>query len=227
MLKDGQRSHLSAEAATMQATVYGAASARRATIERTFQPGKDIVVWEDADLDSLGLTRYGHDKETLQSAVPAQQQRCYNCWTEDWELEILSNHDIEAQASLLAKYGGITFADGEGDKITYYQSHSRRMHFNKEYRNNRYMLFACKEGYVHGPGEDEPATGNDSQYDVFDLDDDLHGLIFEYYRKNPVAGFRCVAPEGALDEDGAWNLWAPEPPEPKKKKRKKGKPKRG
>jgi hypothetical protein len=81
-LKQGQRSHLSAEAAAMQATVFGAASARQAEIEQAFKPGKDIVVWEDADLDSLGLTRYGLDKQNIQSAVPASQQRVYNCWTE-------------------------------------------------------------------------------------------------------------------------------------------------
>jgi hypothetical protein len=135
------------------------------------------------------------------------------------------NHDIEAQASLLTKYGGITFADGEGDAATYYQSHSRRMHFAREYKNNRYMLFACKEGYDYGPNEDDPETGNENMYEVFELDDDLHGMIYEFFCKNPVPGFRCIAPNGALDEDGNWNQWQPE--EKPKKKRKKGRAKRG
>jgi hypothetical protein len=68
-LKDGQRSHLLADKVSMQATVFGAASAERVKLEHRFKAKDEIVIWEDADLDKLGLNQYGIDVAVLTAST--------------------------------------------------------------------------------------------------------------------------------------------------------------
>jgi hypothetical protein len=194
----------------MQATVYGAACSKRAKLERRFKDKEVILTWEDADLTTLGIARFGIGEGALEK--PDVPIRLYNCWTEDWEEEAIANHDLESQALLLRKYGGICLTEGQ-DVFTI---HSKKLNWRKKRGCSRYEVIACLDIYETEEENDTPEEVNlkANTYETFDIDDDLHGLIYEHYRKNPDPKVRCVPPEqeGAIDEHGEWNNWIPEAP---------------
>jgi hypothetical protein len=132
-LKDGQRSHLSAAAASKQATIFGAACAERAAAKPPPAHTSKVTHWEEADMNSLGLTRFGVDADAIVAA--GQPPRAFRCWSEDWEDTIVRNPDLEAQARFLHKYGGIVFRDGD-DIFTV---HPTKMYFCKKHGNSHWL----------------------------------------------------------------------------------------
>jgi hypothetical protein len=101
------------------------------------------------------------------------------------------------------------------------------MYFQKQHGQSRYCVLACKDFYETEDENDTPEEAKEKAktYDIFDIDDDLHGLIFEFYRANPDPKIHCIAGSSSkLDEDGEWDNWVPEPPKPTKKKS--GRPKK-
>jgi hypothetical protein len=201
-LKDGQRSHLSAEAASKASTIYGAACAERASFKKPPAHLAEVTHWEDGDLESLGLSRYGVDLDAIMAVELSA--KVYKCWTEDWEFDILHEGGELNELKFLSKYGGLVFQDGD----TMYTGNREKLLFCKSGGNKRWMIIGCQE-------EDDPETDR-----AFEIDDDFHGIVFEYYRLNPDPLVRIVAPPEALDADGAWGNWVPErEPTPKKRKR--------
>ena len=102
----------------IQATVFGAACAENADRKRRSQgSSNDIVLWEDADLDSLGLSRFGVELQGFEINTTVTPKRIYRAWMEDWEVQLLNNlngmEDNEAEEELLRKYGNIKFTDAE------------------------------------------------------------------------------------------------------------------
>jgi hypothetical protein len=75
-LKDGKRSHLTAEATSRQATIYGSTCAEKAQREARYKQNEDFTMWDDKDMDALGLNKFGmmndkchcpvYQKETVQ-----------------------------------------------------------------------------------------------------------------------------------------------------------------
>ena len=196
-LKDGQRSHLSAEKSTKAATIYGAACAERANLKKPPAHLVESKHWEQSDLDSLGLDRYGVNLGAI--LAPELEARVYKCWTEDWEYDMMYDSDLVNQAKFLTKYGGLVFQDGD----TLFTGNPNKMHFSRERGNYRWMVFGCKEAY-------NPDIELKADYKVFDIDDDFHGIVFEYYRLNPNPLMRIMAPPNGLAGDGSWDLWIPE-----------------
>ena len=194
-LKSGQRSHLSSEMTSKQATIYGAACARRA--ERKQQPNAPFTMWDDGDLDSLGLNKFGVDEKSLQNLL-AIARRVYYAWTEDWEDECIHTRDIEKEARLLKKYGGLQF-DEEGVIFTI---STKKMSFIKKRGNHRYCALGCKPDY-NSESEYEEA------YENMEINDDLHGLIYDYYKEHPDPAIRIITHEGSVDEHGNWINWLP------------------
>ena len=196
-LKSGQRSHLSSEMTSRQATIYGAACARRAA--RKQHPDAPFTMWDDGDLDSLGLNKFGIDERSLQNLLAAAR-RVYHAYNEDWEDECIRTRDIEKEAKLLKKYGGLQFQDGD----TVFTISNKKMSFVKKRGNQRYCVLACKQDY-----------NTDSEYEEdyknMEIDDDLHGLIYLYYKEHPDPGIRVITREGTIDKDGVWINWAPNP----------------
>jgi hypothetical protein len=209
-LKNGQRSHLSGAAASKAATIYGAACAERAALKKPPAHLAEVRHWEEADLDSLGLSRYGVDLEAI--SAPNLEAKAYKCWTEDWEHEILRDGDNVCEQRFLGKYGGLVFQDGD----TLFTGHREKMYFSKHRGNSRWMVFGCKDSY-------NPDNEFADDIMCFEIDDDFHGIVFEYYRVNPDPLVKIIPPPDALDENGEWNLWIPDEkeskPAPKKRKR--------
>jgi hypothetical protein len=215
-LKDGKRSHLSPAMATMQATVYGAACAERAALESKFKEHREITSWEDTDLERLGMP-YLDVQALVQATIPV---RLYNCWTEDWETECIhtSQPNSVNAAKLLAKYGGLRFGDGDKhdlDNYCLYTIHDSKLYHYKGRGNRQYWLIGCHDGY-ETDGEEDKTHCPDAQW--FEISDDFHGAVYEYYRANPDPKVRIVAPPDALAENGDWNNWIPDPlPKSRKK----------
>ena len=209
-LKDGKRSHLSPAMVTMQATVYGAACAERVALENKFREHQCVTSWEDKDLERLGLP-YLDVQALRQATVPV---RLYNCWTEDWETECIhtSQRNSVNAARLLSKYGGLRFGDGDKVKDPDYCEltiHDSKLYHHKRRGHSMYMLIGCHDGYESDGIEHKTEEADDTRF--FEIDDDFHGLVYEWYRKNPDPKVRVVAPPDALSEDGEWNNWIPEP----------------
>jgi hypothetical protein len=124
-----------------QGTINGATCAERAAAKPPPAHASRVTHWEEADMNSLGLTRFGVDADAIVAA--GQPPRAFRCWSEDWEDTIVRNPDLEAQARFLNKYGGIVFRDGD-DVFTV---HPTRIYFCKKRGNSHWTLFCCKEGY--------------------------------------------------------------------------------
>jgi hypothetical protein len=207
-LKDGQRSHLSAEKASKASTIYGAACAERAATKKPPAHLAEVQHWEQADLDSLGLNCHGVDLDAIMA--PNLEAKVYKCYTEDWEHEILRDPDNVCEQKFLTKYGGLVFQDGE----TLYTGHRTQMFFTRQRGNARWMVFGCKPSY-------NPEEEDKDDYKCFEIDDDFHGIVFEYYRVNPDPLVKIITPPEALDENGWWNLWLPDEEESAPRKRRK------
>ena len=137
-LKDNKRSHLSAKSVTMQATVYGAASAKRVALERRFKETEEVVSWEDEDLKCIGLDRFGINTEAL-VGLPNAPVRLHPCWTEDWEEEAIHSNDLEMVAMPQRKHAGMSFTEST-DVFTL---HPKRLHWRKQRGNSQWEVIAC------------------------------------------------------------------------------------
>jgi len=125
-LKSGQRSHLSSSTVSKQATIYGAACAERA--RKKPPPGTALKIFDEDDLENLGLSKFGIDEKSIQALVSV---RFFRCFEEPWEPDALANKQPENEEKLKRKYGGLEFKDGD----THYTISSEVMHFQRERGN--------------------------------------------------------------------------------------------
>ena len=144
-LKDGQRSHLTPDTAMMQATIFGAACARRTKKKASAKADEldgPTITWEEADMDNIGMTKFGFESQCY---IPKPKNvKEVNCWLEPWEKEIFRKQDLEAQARLLRKYGGLRFkaTDPETNKSDWYTIDPDIMFFFKKYKESRWLAHA-------------------------------------------------------------------------------------
>jgi hypothetical protein len=137
-LKSGQRAHLSSEMISKQATIYGAASAERAA--KSSHDDAKGTQWEDSDMDSLGLSKFGVDEESLAVLLEAAAVRTVKLWKEDWEEDcvFVTARDRMKEERLLKKYGGLKFNDGDDFTIN-----TEKMYISKEGRQNKRYVVRC------------------------------------------------------------------------------------
>ena len=119
-LKTGKRSHLSAEKAERQATVYGAASIEKSRAVAAEEERNGWLVesrWTDADiLMQVGLECFdGMPGEDVPAPVVAR--RLFKAWIEDWEWEAIGTRDVVMEARLLQKYGGLSWIDPDENEL--------------------------------------------------------------------------------------------------------------
>jgi hypothetical protein len=178
--KNGKRSHLSAEAIKMQATIFGTYSAEKADIKRK---SKDCAAhfWEDEDFHGLGLSKYGVDIHDLILKAPT---KIFRAWLEEWEKEILEVNDPVHQARLLEKYGGMVWHDPDFNEML--TANSDMMFFSRKRGERGYCVYGVKETWREGDADD------DDTWEPWALNDDLYQQIAEYYEKNPQANIQIV-----------------------------------
>ena len=196
-LKSGQRAHLSSEMISKQATIYGSASAERAG--RDSGDDDKCTKWEDSDLDSLGLSKFGVDEKSLAALLEVGEIRTVKCWLEDWEEECINANtkDVVKEERLLKKYGGLKFVDGE----QLFSISKEKLPISKKGpQDKRYVVHAMKPSY-------NPDDVCDCDYENFQINTDLQGLIYEYYYHNPDRNIRVLTPPDTNDGNGKWLIW--------------------
>ena len=182
-LKSGQRAHLSGEKTLKMATLYGAASAERAKSDNI-----KATVWEDDDLDCLGLSKFGIDEQSLEALLVSQEARVVKCWMEEWEEDCINanTRDKVKEERILKKYGALKFRDGRQD----FTISSKKVYVTKVgCANKRYVVHGMKETY-------DPLDVCDGDFENFHINTDLHGLLYEYYYHNPDPKVQILTPAG-------------------------------
>jgi hypothetical protein len=112
-LKDGKRSHMSAERSERQTTVYAGACIEKARAVRAHEERHGAIVesrWTDADVT---LQSEAFDKWVLDDTLEVEQKRIFNAWIEDWEWGCIEDKDDVSRESLLRKYQGMEWRDDD------------------------------------------------------------------------------------------------------------------
>ena len=112
-LKNGKRSHLSAEKAQRQATVFGAACIDKSRALQALEEKDGFLVesrWTDADI-ALQVGMESWDSMPGDVPLPEVPKRLFKAWIEDWEWDCIHSKDSVAEAKLLQKYGGMSWVD--------------------------------------------------------------------------------------------------------------------
>ena len=152
-------------------------------------------LWDDEDLDSLGLNKFGINP-MAEARAKAIAVRKFIAYVEDWEHDCIQKQDVENEHKLLQKYGGIKFKDGE----EHFTINKIRMQYvsKKEFRG--YNVLACRDSY-------DPTTHREEDYELFPINRDLHGLIYEYHQEKLYVydeDIDIIAQTGDIYEDGDW-----------------------
>ena len=112
----GQRSHLGADAAKRQATIFCAACFEKALALKVEKV--DLTeLWNDDHLDfQHGLENSGADEAN--GVVPAQNpQWLSHAWREDWEKISSKTKDTVHETQLLPKYSGLQWMDPDANMM--------------------------------------------------------------------------------------------------------------
>jgi hypothetical protein len=121
---------------------------------------------------------------------------------EDWEEDCIqaNNKDRVKEEKLLKKYGGLHFVDGR-ETFTINKS---KLYVSKIAKDDkRYVVHAMKSSY-------DPEDVCDCEYENFHINEDLHGLLYQYYYHNPDPKIRILTPPDSTDGNGKWLTWLPD-----------------
>jgi hypothetical protein len=193
-LKSGQRAHMSSEKVSMMATIYGAACADRG--RKNDKEG--FTMWEDVDMDAMGLDKWGIDHAQLQESTeyPPPKTIHFKNFIEDWEWGSLNNKSDVHQKKLLNKYAGLRVQDG--DFLFLIDDEKLNWHS----RDKAWAAVCTTEDFDRD--ECDPDT-----FENMIIDEDLHGLIFEYYKNHPDPNVILETPKEHIHEDGTYANWLP------------------
>jgi hypothetical protein len=198
-LKDGKRSHLSAEATSRQATVYGSACAEKAEIARkSGNKDDEFTMWDDNDMEALGLDAFG---KTAWEIAPSNKRKEFHCYIEAWEDDYLNDKDPMAMVKLTNKYGGLSYLEGE----VKYTIHKTKMNFI----DREWHALGITEAY-------DPDKKEDDTFDNMPINEDLCGLIHTYYKETGDDSVKLIVKDEYVDGDGKW-IFENGPPQKKPK----------
>ena len=176
---------------------HGIACANKAKLKH--DPTSEFKICEDADLDNLGLKKYGIEAAEIARPLVNEltARKKVNCWIENWERICITTTNDEIindrhEKSLLKKYGGLQFADGS----TVFSVHNGKLSKN----GGRFQLYAKKPSY-------DPQNVKQRDYEAFEIDEDTLGLIYEYMFKHEDPKIELVTREGTTDRHGKWLAW--------------------
>ena len=117
----GKRSHLSAEKAEKQATIYGAACIEKSRSVQDAEEKLGLLVesrWSDADIAlQMGLENWEGQVDGGGIPVPVAPRRLFRAWIEDWEWDAMHRNDPLMEAKLVQKYAGLWFLDPDPIRV--------------------------------------------------------------------------------------------------------------
>jgi hypothetical protein len=117
-LKNGKRSHMSAERSERQAAVYGAACIEKGRAVCAVEEEKHGAIfesrWTDAD---IAFQNEVFDAWVLNNGLPMEPKRLFKAWIEDdWEWACIEEKKDVRKEALLRKYKGMQWMDN--NKLT-------------------------------------------------------------------------------------------------------------
>ena len=196
-VKSGQRANTSTEKCKKQVLVYGRymqakAKARRAKLTSA---GK---LWDDEDFTFCKMDPLCNEiVESLRSddLAAGGDLRIFRAWEETWEQKRIGpNGDPLHEARLLKKYGGLVWLDPDNE-FSRRTAHPEHMFFEKKRGNNRYHVFAIKDGYDM---KLDPQKQRDL-WDVWEMSTDFYESVCDYYSDNPKV--KCYTKEDDCDSE--------------------------
>jgi hypothetical protein len=195
-LKSNKRSHLSADRVKKQATLFGRSSMQMAKLKM-----EDTTVdlhlvkdnWLDDDLEVV-MELFDDKRSDVDSQT--QPSRVFNAWLEELDIERIGMRDDPSMFSLLHKFGGLNWREGE----TVYRSSSQKMMWHKRGsdRNNNicggWFLIAYDDTLYDSDltFEENRDSGG---IEEFPIDIDLIHSIADYYKAHPTRGITVKFPE--------------------------------
>jgi hypothetical protein len=112
-LKNGKRSHMSAERSERQTTVYAASCIEKGRALRAHEERNGAIVesrWTDADVT---LQSQAFDNWISDDTFAVEPKRIFNAWIEDWEWKCIEDKGDVSKQSLLRKYQGMEWMDDD------------------------------------------------------------------------------------------------------------------
>jgi hypothetical protein len=212
-LKSGKRTSLKSEQLNWQATIYGSACAKKA--RDSLKVDKNIFnVWNDTDMESLGFDNFGVElnAEARAAALRARPETDFLCYLETWEPGCIMKETLQHKRRLLTKYGGLVFTDGD-DRFTISSSDITFQISPKKEGGKRYCLHCLWDSY-------DPDDGDfDNDYDLMDIDNDLHGVLWTCYKETDAtdsSALRYVTLADKIHPDTEeWQAWQKDAPNQK------------
>lgn len=193
-LKQGKRSHLSAERIKKQATIFGSWCIERAQIRRNYRyegGEKPFRFWTEEDFDDefdmLAI------KDRLESKDKAQ--RMFRNWEEDWEKESVRKRDIISEVRLLEKYGGLQMEDLDNHNVLVTLSSKSLLWRRLTAKGGGYHVNVLDGGY------DSDDEGKDDHVEPWEIGEDLRYSIAEYYKKCKDKGVVILDEDADADGD--------------------------
>ena len=135
-IKDGKRSHLSAESTEKRSILFVSSKIQQARMEcdrkeainaGAVQGGNKTIEEDDFNFD-MQLEKFGVDTGGLKARVV---ERVFRAWVEDWEEEIRYRNDVVNETLLLEKYKGLRFRDPDTRKVFYIWNDNLEFHRGK------------------------------------------------------------------------------------------------
>ena len=155
-------------------------------------------LWDDDDFTFCKMDPLCNEiVESLQSddLAAGGNLRIFNAWEETWEQKRIGpNGDPLHEARLLKKYGGLMWL-GQDNEFSRRTAHPEQMFFEKKRGNNRYHVFAIKDGYDM---KLDPQKQRDL-WDVWEMSTDFYESVCDYYSDNPKV--KCYTKEDDCDSE--------------------------
>ena len=194
--KTGQRARAGNTKIKKQVLIYSRYQQMKAQA-RQLQLSSAGKMWDDDNFMYCKMDAYCHDiVSSLQNDVIVEmggRLRIFRAWTETWEKKKVGPQgDPELEARLVKKYGGLKWLDIDNE-YSRRTVHPEMMYFEKKRGNNRYHIFALKDGFDMKLAPDKQKD----LWDVWELENgnDFYEEVCKFYSDD-----RNVKCYGELDD---------------------------
>ena len=130
--------------------------------------------YDDQDFHSIGLNDKGVNIDVLVGKSHMEKQ--FKAFIEPWEETVLRKKGVKSEILLLRKYGNIRLYDTDKG-LEPRRICNLRVKFIGRADYNCYCVLVREEG--------ELTDDNESEWEPFPINSDLHFMIRSFYKKNP------------------------------------------